>query len=77
MALLPVGSIEQHGPHLPLDTDAFDADYLAKDVAEACSDPKPLVFPLIPYGVSYHHEDFSGTISVTPRPSPDSSTTSA
>jgi creatinine amidohydrolase/Fe(II)-dependent formamide hydrolase-like protein len=66
LALLPVGSIEQHGPHLPLDTDAFDADYLAKKVAEACSDPKPLVLPLIPYGVSYAHEDFSGTISIGP-----------
>jgi creatinine amidohydrolase/Fe(II)-dependent formamide hydrolase-like protein len=66
VALLPVGSIEQHGPHLPLDTDAFDADYLARRVAEACKDPKPLVLPLIPYGVSYHHEDFSGTISISP-----------
>ncbi len=66
VALLPVGSVEQHGPHLPLDTDAFDADYLAVKVAEACSDPKPLVLPPIPYGVSYHHEDFSGTISVSP-----------
>jgi creatinine amidohydrolase/Fe(II)-dependent formamide hydrolase-like protein len=66
VALLPVGSIEQHGPHLPLDTDAFDAQYLAKKVAEVCRDPKPLVLPLIPYGVSYHHEDFSGTISVSP-----------
>jgi creatinine amidohydrolase/Fe(II)-dependent formamide hydrolase-like protein len=64
--LLPVGSIEQHGPHLPLDTDAFDAAYLSKKVAERCSDPKPLVLPLIPYGVSYHHEDFRGTLSVTP-----------
>lgn len=64
IALLPVGSIEQHGPHLPLDTDAFDADYLAKRVAEACSDPKPLVLPLISYGVSYHHDDFQGTISI-------------
>jgi creatinine amidohydrolase/Fe(II)-dependent formamide hydrolase-like protein len=64
VALLPVGSIEQHGPHLPLDTDAFDADYLAKRVANACSDPKPLVLPLIPYGVSYHHDDFQGTISI-------------
>jgi creatinine amidohydrolase/Fe(II)-dependent formamide hydrolase-like protein len=65
VALLPVGAIEQHGPHLPLDTDAFDADYLARRVAEGCSDPKPLVLPLLPYGVSYHHEDFPGTISVS------------
>jgi creatinine amidohydrolase/Fe(II)-dependent formamide hydrolase-like protein len=66
VALLPVGSIEQHGLHLPLDTDAFDANYLVEKVAEACSDPKPIVLPLIPYGVSYHHEDFSGTISISP-----------
>jgi mycofactocin system creatininase family protein len=65
VALLPVGSVEQHGPHLPLDTDAFDALYLARRIAEACSNPKPLVFPLIPYGVSYEHEEFKGTISVS------------
>ena len=64
VAILPVGAIEQHGPHLPLDTDAFDADYLARKVAEACSRPRPLVLPLISYGVSYHHNDFSGTISI-------------
>lgn len=64
VAILPTGAIEQHGPHLPLDVDAFDAEYLAKKVAEACSDPKPLVLPLISYGVSYHHDDFKGTISV-------------
>jgi creatinine amidohydrolase/Fe(II)-dependent formamide hydrolase-like protein len=66
VALLPVGAIEQHGPHLPLDADAFDAEYLARNVAETCKDPKPVVLPLIPYGVSYHHEDFSGTISISP-----------
>jgi creatinine amidohydrolase/Fe(II)-dependent formamide hydrolase-like protein len=65
VALLPVGSIEQHGPHLPLDTDAFDAEYLARAVAERCSDPKPVVLPVISYGVSYHHDDFSGTISIS------------
>jgi hypothetical protein len=59
VALLPVGAIEQHGPHLPLDTDAFDANHLASEVAKACSHPKPIVFPLISYGVSYHHKDFS------------------
>jgi creatinine amidohydrolase/Fe(II)-dependent formamide hydrolase-like protein len=65
IALLPVGAIEQHGPHLPLDTDAFDADYLAHRVARACSLPRPLVLPLVPYGVSYHHDDFKGTISIS------------
>ncbi|MDX1764812.1 MAG: creatininase family protein, partial [bacterium] len=64
IALLPVGSTEQHGPHLPLDTDIFDADYLARRVAEACSRPQPLVLPPIPYGVSYHHEEFPGTLSI-------------
>jgi len=67
IALLPVGSLEQHGPHLPLDTDAFDANHLALQVAASCSDPKPLVLPLIPYGVSYHHGDFSGTLNVSPK----------
>ncbi len=66
VALLPVGSLEQHGPHLPLDTDAFDAELTARRVAAACSLPRPLVLPLIPYGVSYAHEDFAGTISVSP-----------
>jgi creatinine amidohydrolase/Fe(II)-dependent formamide hydrolase-like protein/7-cyano-7-deazaguanine synthase in queuosine biosynthesis len=66
VALLPVGAIEQHGPHLPLDTDAFDAEYLCRAVAERCSDPAPLVLPLLPYGVSYHHDDFRGTISIGP-----------
>jgi len=41
VALLPVGAIEQHGPHLPLDTDAFDAAYLARKVAEGCTEPRP------------------------------------
>ncbi|MGD8444130.1 MAG: creatininase family protein [Desulfobacterales bacterium] len=65
IALLSVGAIEQHGPHLPLDTDAYDAEYLALRVAEACSDPKPLVLPNIPYGVSYHHDEFKGTVSIS------------
>jgi creatinine amidohydrolase/Fe(II)-dependent formamide hydrolase-like protein len=48
-----------------LDTDSFDAEYLALRVAEACSPPRPLVLPLLPYGVSYHHRDFRGTLSIT------------
>lgn len=65
IALLPVGSIEQHGPHLTLDNDAFDAFYLSQRIAEACSDPRPLVLPLVPYGVSYEHDEFKGTISIS------------
>jgi len=65
VALLPVGAIEQHGPHLTLDVDAFDAEYLARRVADACSDPKPLVLPTLAYGVSYHHEEFPGTLSIS------------
>jgi creatinine amidohydrolase/Fe(II)-dependent formamide hydrolase-like protein/7-cyano-7-deazaguanine synthase in queuosine biosynthesis len=66
IALLPVGALEQHGLHLPLDTDAFDADTLARQVADACDPPAPLVLPLIGYGVSYHHDDFPGTVSISP-----------
>lgn len=64
-AILPCGAIEQHGPHLPLDVDYFDADYMARKVAEACQDPKPFVLPPIPYGVSYHHSQFKGTVCVS------------
>ena len=64
-AILPCGSIEQHGPHLPVDVDYFDSIYLARKVARACSHPRPFVLPAIPYGVAYHHEDFKGTVSVT------------
>lgn len=66
LALLPVGSLEQHGYHLPLDTDAYDADFLAKEVARRCSPPRPLVLPIVPYGVSYAHGDFSGTVGIDP-----------
>lgn len=64
-AILPCGAIEQHGPHLPVDIDYYDAKYLAYQVADRCAEPKPLVLPSIPFGVSYHHENFKGTLSVT------------
>jgi creatinine amidohydrolase len=64
-AILPCGAIEQHGLHLPVDVDYYDAYYMALKVAEACKDPKPFVLPPIPYGVSYHHSEFKGTICVS------------
>jgi creatinine amidohydrolase/Fe(II)-dependent formamide hydrolase-like protein len=65
VALLPVGSTEQHGPHLPLDTDAFDAEHLARTVAAVMEEPRPVVLPVVSYGVSYHHMGFCGTISLS------------
>jgi creatinine amidohydrolase/Fe(II)-dependent formamide hydrolase-like protein len=65
IAILPVGAIAQHGPHLPLDTKNYNSTYLAHKVALSCSSPKPLILPTIPYGVSYHHDEFPGTLSVS------------
>jgi creatinine amidohydrolase/Fe(II)-dependent formamide hydrolase-like protein len=66
IALLPVGSTEQHGPHLSLDTDTYDAEYLALEAARRVSAPRPLVLPAIAYGVAYHHMDFPGTVAISP-----------
>ncbi|MCX7703188.1 MAG: creatininase family protein [Planctomycetota bacterium] len=67
LAILPVGSCEQHGPHLPLDTDAYDAHYVATEAANLSKSPKPLVLPTLPYGISLHHLGFCGTVSLTPQ----------
>lgn len=55
IALLPIGSTEQHGKHLPLGTDHLIAEALAQEVA---SKTGTLLFPAIPYGVSKHHRHF-------------------
>lgn len=63
--VIPVGSCEQHGPHLPLDTDAYDAFWLSLKAAEKAE--CALVAPPINYGVSLHHMDFPGTITLNPQ----------
>lgn len=60
--LVPVGSLEQHGPHLPLDTDTVIADAVAR--AAAVDLPGSLVAPPIAYGSSGEHQSFAGTISI-------------
>lgn len=60
--LVPVGALEQHGPHLPLDTDARIAAAVARRAAEG--DPGLLLAPPLPYGASGEHEGFAGTLSI-------------
>lgn len=63
VAIVPVGAIEQHGPHLALETDARIADEFAARLAHELGD-RAVLCPLIPYGISDHHQDFAGTITV-------------
>ncbi|MEU3018674.1 MULTISPECIES: creatininase family protein [unclassified Nocardiopsis] len=63
VALLPVGSLEQHGPHLPLTTDTVVACAVARSLADA--HPGLRVLPPISFGCSHEHEAWPGTVSVT------------
>ena len=60
--LVPVGSTEQHGPHLPLDTDTRIASAVSRALAR--QHRGHLVAPAVAYGASGEHESFPGTISI-------------
>lgn len=62
LVLVPVGSIEQHGPHLPLDTDTVIAVAVAAGAADRL--PGTWVAPPVAYGASGEHQSFSGTCSI-------------
>jgi creatinine amidohydrolase len=64
--VVPLGSTEQHGPHLPLAVDAIVASAVADDLAERwrSAGAQVLVAPVLPYGASGEHEDFAGTVSI-------------
>ncbi|MDH3443682.1 MAG: creatininase family protein [Deltaproteobacteria bacterium] len=65
VVLLPTGSMEQHGPHLPLQVDHFIANRLAEDLEKRM--PEVLILPPLWAGASAHHMDFPGTITLRPR----------
>lgn len=61
LVLIPLGSTEQHGPHLPLNTDTVIAEAVVNGVARQCGG---LVAPSIAYGASGEHQWFPGTSSI-------------
>lgn len=65
IAVIPAGIIEQHGPHLPLDTDIFLAQEITTRAAARIRD-KVVIVPPILHGHSPHHMDFPGTLNVDP-----------
>jgi creatinine amidohydrolase len=64
IAILPVGSNEQHGPQNPLGTDHLIAKALAEETAKRTG---VLCLQVIPFGVSSHHKQFWGTIHISPK----------
>ena len=63
VVIIPVGSIEQHGKHLPLGTDSYGAIEVCKLIAQRA---EVLVAPVVLAGLSSHHMGFPGTITLTP-----------
>ena len=62
IAILPVGAIEQHGPHLPISVDHFQAESVSRAVAERMG---AFLLPGIAYGNSEAHTGFKGTVSIS------------
>lgn len=65
VALIPVGSCEQHGPHMTLDTDLAIAEAFASRLS-ADLGPRAVLCPAVPYGLSEHHLSFPGTLTLRP-----------
>src|SRR5262245_32977401 len=75
VALVPVGSMEQHGPHLPFQVDVLVSSRLAEDLEKKI--PEILLVPPIWAGVSAHHMDFRAPSLYAPKFSWRSCMTSA
>ena len=67
VVVIPAGSHEQHGSHLPLGTDSLIACSIAEKAVEKIASKIPVIItPPIPFGCSAEHLDFPGTLSLKP-----------
>ena len=64
LPVLPIGSLEQHGPHLPVWTDSFIAHAMCIAAAERATDIPAIILPPLWTGLSEHHLPFGGTITL-------------
>jgi mycofactocin precursor peptide peptidase len=64
LLLVPTGSYEQHGPHLPLHTDTTIAVAVAERAATRLDAQRVVVAPPLAFGASGEHQDFPGTVSM-------------
>ena len=62
LVIVPVGSVEQHGHHLGVGADWMQAWEMSRRVGEKTGYP---VLPILPYGVSGHHKEFPGVITLS------------
>lgn len=65
VAIVPIGAIEQHGPHLPVWADTLQVEHITRSAMVLVSKETPImVTPTMPFGSSDHHLPFGGTISL-------------
>ncbi|EIJ80420.1 Creatininase [Bacillus methanolicus PB1] len=66
LVILPIGAVEQHGPHLPIYTDSLIAEGVLKAVCNYLNEDDNIwILPAIPYGKSTEHLGYAGTISLS------------
>lgn len=65
VVVIPVGALEQHGPHLPVGTDTIHAQAVTDLAAERAVDIDVVVAPPVAFGCSDHHLPFGATLSLS------------
>lgn len=65
LPVLPLGAIEQHAEHLPVDTDAMNAWEVARRACESLGETLTILLPVQSFGFSPHHKTWPGTVTLS------------